>query len=233
VGAVFIFEPDSFFRSLLSTVLVADGYTCIYVTDLDAHLTQISQPDVDAVIISADQHQPDGSAICRVIRQHTPCSILMIGSEDTPEAELVAFAAGADDYMTKPLNPQVLLARLAHHVSHQNRQVPSVVALTRQSMIYETIALDMRERTVDIDGFPLHLTRTEFEILALLMSEPRRVFTQREILDSVWQEDWFGDERLLQSHCSRLRRKILNRTGLNVVVSHRGVGYQLTNSRAS
>jgi DNA-binding response OmpR family regulator len=233
MGAVFIFEPDSFFRSLISTLLIADGFTCIPVTNLDEHLIEIEQPGVDAVIISTDQHNPSGSDICRVIRQHTACPILMIGAENAPETELIAFAAGASDYMTKPLNPRVFLARLAHHVSQQSRKIPGLGDPISHSLTYETITLDMRARTVDVEGSTMHLTRTEFEILALLMSEPHRVFTHREMLNSVWQEDWLGDERLLQSHSSRLRRKIRDRAGLDLVVANRGVGYQLTDSRAS
>jgi DNA-binding response OmpR family regulator len=233
MGKVVIFEPDDFFRSLLGTVLSADGYTCVPVTNLQDLLAEITGPGIEAVIISYNQHGPDSSAHCRVIRQHTLCPILLIGTDGTPEAELVAFAAGADDYLVKPLDPRVLLARLAHHISHESGQLPAAAEPIDSSLNYETITLDLKARTVDIQGSPLHLTRTEFEILALLMSEPHRVFTQREMLDSVWQEDWFGDERLLQNHCSRLRRKIRDLAGPQVVIASRGVGYQLTNSRAS
>ncbi len=92
---------------------------------------------------------------------------------------------------------------------------------------YDNLLLDGLSRMVYVSGSPIHLTRTEFDLLAMLMAQPQRVFTRAELIKAVWGETWFGDDHFVETHASRLRRKISAAGGPRIAAAVRGVGYRL------
>jgi DNA-binding response OmpR family regulator len=233
VSTVLILDEDEFLLALLNTVLVEEGFHTILTTSLDEALANLDDPQLAAIMLSADMHQPGSIAICRTFREKVPVPIFLMGSHGSATEELLAFAAGADDYLEKPFDPRVMLARLAHHISHNMPATPGVPGKGEPALTFQGIELDRSSRSAQVLGSRLHLTRTEFDLLALLMTKPHRVFTRREIVDHVWASGWYGDEHNLESHVSRLRRKIRDLGGPSVVVASRGVGYQLSDTTAS
>ena len=151
--------------------------------------------------------------------------------------KIVGLSVGADDYITKPFSPRELVARVQvvlrrprrPVVSGDEAQPPRVCAQARKSC--ERVHDGAQPDEVSVDGQPVALTRTEFDILALLASSPKVAFSRRRILDEVWDPGWVGDEHVVDVHMAHLRRKLGDDPAeAAYITTVRGVGYRMVTS---
>jgi DNA-binding response OmpR family regulator len=163
----------------------------------------------------------DGLEVCRALRSHGSTPIVFLTARADELDELVGFAVGADDYVTKPFAPRLLLARVSS-VLRRARSEPE------DRTVFETgpLRVDLEARTATVDGTTLQLTRTEFDLLAALIENPKRVVPRETLLERVWG-DWYGGDHVVEVHLSRLRSKVRKAAGVTVGVAVRGVGYRL------
>ena len=174
-----------------------------------------------------------GIDLCRSIWSRMEIPIIVVCDEATEIHQLEAFAAGASDVVSSTVSGRVLAARIWARIKESKSQVSDVHASdghVQGEFVAGELRLSTLQHRVTFAGVDVPLTKIEFEILALLMSDPGRVFTRQEIIREVWNSDWAGDGHMLESHVSRLRKKILVCGGPNIAAAVRGIGYRLCDS---
>ncbi len=190
--------------------------------------TYLNAPDTfDLVVLDIMLPEMDGITICREIRKHsTTVPIIMLTAKDTESDEVIGLEIGADDYVTKPFSPLTLVARIKSIM----RRVNDRSTLEEQEPQYEIetehLKMDRTTREVILYQEPLtNLTPKEFDLLYTLANSPRRVFSREQLLQLVWDYEYFGDERTVDAHIKKLRQK-LSATGPQVIETVWGVGYK-------
>ncbi len=201
-------------RAGLRTSVAHDGITAVERALADA-------PDV--VVLDLGLPGLDGVDVCRAIRRHSDCYIIMLTARHEEEAMLGGLSAGADDYMTKPFSARELVARV--QVLLRRPRADRVVDEPVREL--GALSLDPAGRRVAVTGTEVELTRTEFDLLQVLSARPNNAFTRRQLVDAVWGADWVGDEHLVDVHIGHLRRKLADVADLPFVDTVRGVGYRM------
>lgn len=187
------------------------------------------EPEV--VILDLGLPGMDGIEVCRQLRTFTDCYILMLTARTDEVDRIIGLSVGADDYITKPFSPRELVARV-QAVLRRPRRLGSIGAPEvddgRGIRTFGDLHVDLDGRRVAVRGEPVALTRTEFDILALLASSPRIAFSRRRILDEVWDPAWVGDEHVVDVHVAHLRRKLGDDPARPTYIDTvRGVGYRM------
>ena len=198
--------------------LAPDGLTAV-------QLARATEPDV--VVLDLGLPGLDGIEVCRQLRTFTDCYVIMLTARTDEVDKLIGLSVGADDYLTKPFSPRELVARV--QVMLRRPRVPAPAGGAAGDLLrFGPLVLDVAGREVHLDGDPVDLTRTEFDLLATLASRPKVVFTRRQLIDAVWGATWVGDEHLVDVHIGHLRRKLGDdAAGARFVRTVRGVGYRM------
>jgi len=188
----------------------------------------------DLVTLDLTLPDIDGIEVCRQLRARTSAYLIMLTGRDEETDRLTGLEVGADDYMIKPFSPRELRARVGAMFRRPrlaDPDEPGELAPLRSG----DLVLDRERREVTLGGVPLSLTRTEFDILAMIMSRPGRVWERETLGRQIWQTDWLGDAHVLDVHIANLRRKLGDRAkgGGRWVRTVRGVGYSFEGPRES
>lgn len=181
--------------------------------------------EFEPVVIILDVMLPgfDGLEVCRQVRHFSDAHILMLTARDEEVDKVLGLSMGADDYLVKPFSPRELVARV-RAMLRRPRVQPSV----RSSDVVELgdLRVDREARRVTVGGNEIDLTRTEFDLLAVMSARPRAAFTRRQLIDAVWGEGWFGDEHVVDVHVGHLRTKLGDDAAEpRFVRTVRGIGY--------
>ena len=160
----------------------------------------------DLIILDVMMPELDGQEACMRIREFSNVPIIMLTAKSEDADKLMGFECGADDYVTKPFNPVEVAARVRSQLRRYFQLGGG--ALRPEVLTLGTIQMDDREKTVAVDGDPVALTPTEYDILKLLLEHPGQVFSPREIYRKVWKDAPFGSENTLAVHIRHLREKI-------------------------
>jgi two-component system response regulator RegX3 len=178
----------------------------------------------DVVILNVMMPKLFGTDVCRTLRAESDVPIILLSARDAELDRVLGLELGADDYVTKPFSMAELISRVRAILRRRELDRISAGGIRQVG----DVRIDLGRHQVTIAGEPVHLTRSEFRLLALLAQEPERVFNRREIMEHLWQSPYVGDERAADIHISNLRRKIerdpRNPDRLTTV---RGVGYTL------
>lgn len=223
---ILIVEDDRDLRELMSVVLQSAGHRVLQVDDGEValHRFHAHAPDLVILDISLGPRSIDGLEVCRRLRRHTDVPIVFLTARSEDIDQLIGFSAGADDYLAKPVNPRLLLARvtavLRRAEGTRKEMEPTGVSL-------DGLDIDLQARTVMVDGVEVGLTRIQFDLLAALAANPKRVVTREQLVERVWG-DWFGDDHHLDVHMSRLRQRISDAGGPRVAHAVRGVGFRFS-----
>jgi DNA-binding response OmpR family regulator len=155
--------------------------------------------------------------------------VIMLTARDEEVDKIVGLSVGADDYLVKPFSPRELIARVRAMLRRPRAVAGGASAPPAED--YEPFRLggllvDPVARLVSVDGEPVELTRTEFDLLAAMAARPRAAFTRRQLIDAVWGPDWYGDEHVVDVHVAHLRRKLGDDPADPAYVrTVRGIGY--------
>ena len=207
-------EPD--IQELLCAYLRDAGYGTTAAGDGVAALELFQSRTFDLVLLDLMLPKIDGFGVCELIRRQSQVPILMLTALDGEEEQLRGFRLNIDDYVTKPFSMPVLLEKIRVILRRSGETVED------GPLRYRELSLDLDAREVRLEGRPLELTAREFELLHTFLSAPGRVFTREMLLSKLWGYDFFGDERVVDSHIKNLRRKL----GRNYIETVRGVGYR-------
>lgn len=197
--------------------------------------TYLESPDTfDLIVLDIMLPGMDGITICKEIRKendHIP--IIMLTAKDTESDEVIGLEIGADDYVTKPFSPLTLVARIKSLKRRSTFQKDGQSTEDAEFEIEtEHLKLESKTREVFLYDKPLeNLTPKEFDLLYTLANSPRRVFSREQLLQLVWDYEYFGDERTVDAHIKKLRQKlVLN--GPQVIHTVWGVGYKFDDTGA-
>lgn len=207
-------EPD--IQELLCAYLQDAGYGTAAAGDGVAALELFQSCPFDLVLLDLMLPKIDGFGVCELIRRQSQVPILMLTALDGEEEQLRGFRLNIDDYVTKPFSMPVLLEKIRVILRRSGGTVED------GPLRYRELSLDLDAREVRLEGRLLELTAREFELLQTFLSAPGRVFTREMLLSKLWGYDFFGDERVVDSHIKNLRRKL----GRDYIETVRGVGYR-------
>ena len=212
-------EDDEKIRDELSVLLQKYGYPCVSSED-SAHLPEIIlERKPQLVLLDLNLPVSDGYRVCRALREKSNVPIIVVTSRDTETDELLSMNFGADDFIPKPYNTQILLARIAAVLKRAYPAEPP------ETLCCRGLELDLARSAARYRGRRVELTKNEVRILSLLMRNSGRIVPRSEIMNSLWQSDEFVDDNTLTVNINRLRRK-LESVGLrNFPVTKRGQGY--------
>jgi two-component system response regulator MprA len=215
-----VVEDDGAIASVVRLALTVEGFAVEVVPDGRAGLAAASPDPPDLVVLDWLLPGLDGLTVCRELRRRGDPAIVMVTARDEVHNRVAGLEAGADDYLIKPFHVDELIARV-RAVMRRRR--------SGQSDLLESgpLSLDRATRSVTMAGQPIELTPREFELLAVLLEEPRRVFTKAQLLKAVWGYDYPGDENIVEVYVGYLRAKLGDRSPNGVIRTMRGVGYAL------
>ncbi len=230
---ILIVEDDFEIRRLIQQTLEEDNFECQTVENglVALDLVQRTQPD----LIILDRMLPglDGLEVCSRIRQNKSIKdpyIIMLTAKGEEIDRIVGLSTGVDDYMVKPFSPRELAARVRAVLRRSLRHTEPVQVYKTQHF---EIDLNCRTATRQNGGAsePLELTTIEFKLLATFLSYPNRVWSRAQLIEKLWGDDFFGDDRVVDSHVARLRKKVEFDTSKPIFVKTvSGVGYKFEDS---
>lgn len=181
----------------------------------------------DLVILDLMLPGFDGIEVCRQIRTFSNAYILMLTAREEEIDKIVGFAVGADDYVVKPVSPRELIARAKAILRRpRSQEIGSEVESNDDLLRFAEIELDSSSRTVTVGDKVVELTKTEFDLLEIMMESPKNVFSRRTLLESVWGGEWYGEIHVVDVHVGHLRKKLADAGGSDGLIrTVRGIGY--------
>ena len=210
-------EPD--IQELLEAYLHDAGYETTIAGDGVEALAKFQKDKFDLILLDLMLPKIDGFGVCEFIRRESNVPILMLTALDGEQEQLRGFRMEIDDYVTKPFSMPILLQKIRAILRRT-----SAGKEENRCLRYRDLTLDLDGMEAVLAGRSLDLTTREFELLQTLISSPGRVFTREVLLAKLWGYDFFGDERVVDSHIKNLRRKL----GTEYIDTVRGVGYCAT-----
>ena len=226
---ILIVEDEIKIAQLIQQILEPEGFTCHYVLDGLSALEAVKQIKPDLIILDLMLPGMDGLEVCTRIRQHDSNGdpyILMLTSKGEEMDCVIGLSTGADDYMVKPFGSRELVARVRAVLRRKLRNAEA-------SQIYQTrhFTLDLTsheaKQKLDDDFIALNLTTTEFNLLATFLSYPNRVWSRTQLIDKLWGNDFYGEERIIDTQIARLRKKIeLDSSKPVFIKTVMGIGYK-------
>lgn len=220
---ILIVDDNEDIRFFVKAALMPEGFDVIEAVDGSEALAIFKRSEPSAIILDLSIGQPDGFEVCREIRKTSSVPIIMLTSHLEEMDEAMCLAAGADDYITKPVSARILALRTTTQLRHRNIQNQIVGA----TITADQISLNTDTRVLTVEKHPIELTRTEYEFLHLLITNPKRVFTREQISEAIGSSLEYSSDHLLDTHASRIRMKIKAVSDLKVLHAVRGVGYRL------
>ncbi len=180
----------------------------------------LEAPEPDLVLLDVGLPDTDGFSVCRELRSRSSVPIIMVTAKGEEVDRVVGLEVGADDYIVKPFGFRELIARIRAVTRRTGERSTAQAGATTIG----ALVLDTRSRRVSVDGKEIDLTPKEFDLLALLASDPGAVVSRARILEEVWQTTWFGSAKTIDVHVAALRKKLGDPTWIETV---RGVGLRL------
>lgn len=224
MAKILVADDEQLIRRLVSDFLKKDGYTVLEAEDgEEALLLFENNPDTDLLILDIMMPEKDGWEVCSEIKKTSDVPILLLSARSQEFDQLKGFESGADDYVTKPFSPVLLVKR----VEALLKRPRSAISQTESSI--RGLVIDKNAHQVFIDEREITLTAKEFNILLKLMDNLGRVYSREQLLDDIWGFDYYGDTRTVDSHVARLRTK-LGDWGNRHLKTVYGVGYKIQES---
>lgn len=213
---ILIVDDEDQIRNILRMYLVREGYEISEAEDGEKGLKLFYEKPFDLVILDVMLPKKDGWSILREIKKYTETPVIMLTARDDSEDEVFGFEMGADDYITKPFNNKVLLARVKSLLKKSNNSVESIIE------IGDLVINDTSHSVTDSKG-EIELAPKEYDLLVYLVKNNKIALSREKLLNEVWGYDFLGDDRTIDTHIKNLRKKI----GKGAIKTIRGIGYKL------
>jgi DNA-binding response OmpR family regulator len=221
---IMIVEDDPAVRDILKIALEREGMTVEAVGNGEAALKSFRSADpLDLVILDIMLPDLDGVTLCQELRRSSDVPIVMLTARDSERDVVVGLEVGADDYVTKPASPAEIVSRVRAQL--RRRRMDAQAANLKYE--FPGLVVDLSRRQVLVNGDKVDLTATEFEILSLLAAHPGWVYSRQQIMQRLWDGDFYGEARSADVHIQRIRKKIeLDPRNPRYVQTVRGMGYK-------
>lgn len=216
---ILIVDDEDRVRKLLKDFLLRENYRTIEAKDGEEALKifNVQQDSIDMILLDVMMPKLDGWSVIRQIRQSSKIPVIMLTARAEEQDELFGFELGVDEYVAKPFSPKILMARIKvifNRISSQQEGYKD----------YGGIIVDAEGRSVSIDGKTVDFSLREYELLKYLVDNENVALSRDKILNNVWNYDYYGDSRTIDSHIKKIRHK-LGRRG-KYIITMRGIGYK-------
>ena len=218
-NCILVVDDELRMRKLIKDFLAAKGYSILEAEDGEKGLEVYEENKNKISLILLDVMMPklDGWSVLRQIRQESKVPIIMLTARGEEQDELFGFELGVDEYISKPFSPKIVVARVEAILKRTNQDEKEVKD-------YGGIEIDKEGRTVKVDGKLIELSLREYELLTYLVDNENIALSRDKILNNVWNYDYYGDSRTIDSHIKKIRHK-LGKKG-KYIQTMRGVGYK-------
>lgn len=216
---ILVIEDEEAIRKVLRAFLEDAGYRVILAGDGMEGLEKYHEHVPELVLLDLMLPRIDGFAVCQLLRKESRVPIIMLTALDDDVSQMKGFDLLADDYITKPFSMPLVVRRIEAVLRRTGQEYPAEGNVIR----YKDLMLDTDSYTVLADGKGVALTTREFEILKLFLENQGRVLTRDYLLDSIWGYDYFGGEKVVNTHIKNIRKKL----GNDYIETIRGVGYKI------
>ena len=221
-ATVLVVDDEPSIRDIVRRYLEAEGLRVVEAADGETALRLFAEQRPNVVVLDVGLPLVDGIDVLRQVRATSATPELMLSARAEEADRVIGLSVGADDYVTKPFSARELTLRVKNLLRHAvtNEAAPA-------GRTFDQLTIDLTTRDVQVDGRAVELSALEFSLLQALADAPRRVFTRRQLLERVWGDDYFGDERVVDVHIRNLR-KALGDDAENPrwIGTVRGVGYR-------
>lgn len=220
---ILIVEDNKDVNLLLAETLQNEGYSVISAfTGIDGR-NQAKQESFDLIILDIMLPYISGDEILREIRSFSDVPVIIISAKDIVGTKIDLLKLGADDYITKPFDLGEVAARVASHLRRAHRQEK-----TNNILVYKDLTIDAGAKRVMKNKEELELTAKEYQMIELLVQNPDKVFSKANIYESIWQEEYLGDDNAVKTHMSNLRNKLKKASeNEEYIETVWGLGYRL------
>lgn len=217
--SILIVEDDMDIQELLREVLKEVGYEVDGASDGIEAMALFAKAGYDLILLDIMLPKLDGFGVCELIRKQSQVPIIMLTALGGEEEQIKGLDLQVDDYITKPFSVPVLIRKIAAVLRRSGRMLEE----EHQTIVYRNLVLDLDNYTAVVDGTVYELTPREFEVLRELLFHQGRIMTRQNLLDRLWRYDFYGDERVVDTHIKNLRKKL----GIDFIQTVRGVGYRI------
>ena len=216
---ILVVDDESRMRKLIRDFLEREGYQIIEAADgLEAVDTFLAEKDIDLIILDVMMPHMDGWQVCKEIRRESAVPIVMLTARSEERDELRGFELGVDEYIAKPFSPRILVARVAALLKRTKQGIDDTVLKAGG------IEIDKSAYQVRVDGEDIELSVKEFELLSYFVENQKIALSRDKILNHVWDYDYFGDARTIDTHVKKLRSKLGDKG--NYIKTIWGMGYK-------
>ncbi|MBQ2837868.1 MAG: response regulator transcription factor [Peptococcaceae bacterium] len=218
MNKILLVEDEGNLRHIIASYLRKEGFVVVEAGDGEDALQKFTDDEFSLIVLDLMLPKKNGYDVCKSIRTQSQVPVLMLTAHDTEHDELMGFSCGADEYITKPFSPDILMARIKSLLKRCN-------LLLETELQIEDLQLNYRQRTVHYKNQRVFLTPKEFELLYYLVNNRKIALSREQILNQVWGYDYYGDTRTVDTHIKCLRAK-LGDFG-NYIITIRKFGYKL------
>jgi len=216
---VLVVDDEARMRKLIKDFLIQKGFSVLEAEDGERAIDvfESNKNKIEIILLDVMMPKLDGWSVLRQIRQNSNVPIIMLTARGEEQDELFGFELGVDEYISKPFSPKILVARVEAILKRASQKEKNLKD-------YGGIIIDSEGRTVKVDGKPIELSLREYELLKYLVDNANIALSRDKILNNVWNYDYYGDSRTIDSHIKKIRHK-LGKKG-KYIQTMRGVGYK-------
>ena len=216
---ILVVDDESRMRKLVRDFLVKNNFQVVEAANgAEALDIFFAQKDIALIILDVMMPEMDGWQVCKEVRNYSKVPIIMLTAKSDERDELQGFDLGVDEYVTKPFSPKTLVARVEAILRRTG------LSSDNKCLEYKGIVIDQTAHSVTIDGNPVELSFKEFELLTYFMENKGIALSREKILNNVWNYDYFGDARTIDTHVKKLRSKLGGKGDLIITIW--GIGYK-------
>ncbi|NGZ74601.1 response regulator transcription factor [Saccharibacillus alkalitolerans] len=201
---ILLVEDDVLMREFMTDYFKKDGWTVLEADNGREALELFELHAVDLIVLDIMMPEIDGWSVCRRVRKNSGVPIIIITARAEDDDQIMGFELGADEYVTKPFSPKVLVARAASLL----KRAEGLMGRKGHLVVYGKLEIDKQGHKVQVDGRTIALSPKEYDLLILLIKNEGIVLERDEILNAVWGIDYFGDPRAVDTHIKKLRAKL-------------------------
>ena len=221
--SILIVEDELRIRFLLRDYLIKDNFNVFEASNGEEGLFVFSTQKIDLVILDIMMPVMDGLTMLEKLREVSTVPVILLTAKGEEEDKLQGYDYGADDYITKPFSPKVLIAKVKALLKRSREDIDS------SSQDFNGLTINKLSHEVKVDGKEIALSPKEYELLIYLVTNEGIALSRDNILDNVWGLDYYGDIRTVDTNVKRLREKLLDKS--NLIVTVRGSGYKFENKQ--
>ena len=224
---ILLVEDDIEISTMLKNFLITENFEVITALDGESACEKFFSDNFSLVLLDLMIPKMNGIEVMGKIREHNTVPIIIISAKDTDSDKTLGLGLGADDYITKPFSVTEVLARIKANI-RRSTQYTMGTSMEQPVITQGVLSMNLNDYSVKKNGKEIELTAKEFEILKLLLQNPKKVYTKEQIYSLVWNDAYLGDENAVNVHISRLRTKIEdNPRDPQYIITVWGIGYKL------